>query len=351
MLMAEHYSRQTCWNSHELLMSIPIGYGEGARENDVLAEILPSIRSLPMSLDPAAFSLVATLAEAGSLTAAARVLGCTQPALTKQLRRFEASLGVLLFQRSLRGVEPTAYGATLLPRARIVRDQIRQATEEIAQLRGLREGRIMVAASHLATIVLLPEVMRSFRARWPDVVVHVVAPAFPDRFVGLREGTPDLAVINLPGGLGPEFQVTPLISSTVVAIVRRGHPLAQAESLAALAQAEWVMPNASGSSARMVRTAFQRARLPVPRCPVYCETLTGLVRLVSGSDLVGVLPAEVFEALPAGSGLVRLPLEISPRSGSLSLIRWADARPTPAAADLAALFVSVARRFTRQRAR
>ena len=304
-----------------------------------------------LKFDPAALSLIATIADAGSLTAAARALGCTQPALTKQLRRVEQMLGVALFERSLRGMQPTDYGLALLPRARIVRAQVSQGIEEIAQLRGRREGQIRIALSHLATIALLPEVMPAFRARWPEVVLRIAPPAFPDRFVGLREGAPDMAVITLPPTpLGPEYLVRPLCATRVVAVVRPAHPCAGARSLAALADADWVMPNPLSSTAQTVLSAFGRARLPPPRCLVSCETLTGLEVLVASTVLVGAMPLEVFEANADATGLVRLPFEISLRGSSLALIRWADARPTPAAADLAEMFVAAARRFARQRA-
>ena len=303
-----------------------------------------------MSIDPSALSLIATIAEAGSLTAAARELALSQPALTKQLRKIEQALGVTLFERGMRGVQPTEYGLALLPRARIVRAQAAQAAEEMSQMRGRREGRISIALSHLATIALLPEVLPPFRSAWPQVVLRIEPPAFPNRFVGLREGAPDLAVVTLPPTpLGAEYLVRPLCATSVVAVVRAGHPLAHARSLSALADSEWVMPNPHSSTFRTVVAAFERLRLPPPRCPVTCETLTGLEVLVGASDLVGAVPLEVYEAKAKATGLLRLPFDIGLRGSSLALIRWADARPTPAAADLAELFVRSARSFARAR--
>jgi hypothetical protein len=67
------------------------------------------------------------------------------------------------------------------------------------------------------------------------------------------------------------------------------------------------------------------------------------------NDLVGAVPLEVYEAKAKATGLLRLPFEIGARGSSLALIRWADARPTPAAADLIELFVASARAFARVR--
>lgn len=295
-------------------------------------------------LDANGLALAAAIARAGSLTAAARGLGITQSALTRQLQKLERQLGVALFVRDMRGVRPTPYGDALLPRARTVEAQLRQAVEAIDQLRGTREGHVTVALSHLATLVLLPEVMRRFRARWPAVQVRITAPPFPDRMAGLREGAPDFAVAPRPAGPLPrEFATVPLGTSTVVAIARADHPLARARSLRELADAEWVLPSVHSTSAHALQAAFARARLPAPRVAVACETLTGLEMLVGGSSLLGLVPLEVQRRRASATGLRELPLETRIEGPSLALIRWKDAQPTPAAAALAELFVQVAR--------
>jgi DNA-binding transcriptional LysR family regulator len=62
---------------------------------------------------------IATI-EAGSLRAAARSVGVSQPAMTKSLRQLENELGVQLLQRSSRGISPTRSGRAFLTRARVV---------------------------------------------------------------------------------------------------------------------------------------------------------------------------------------------------------------------------------------
>jgi DNA-binding transcriptional LysR family regulator len=304
-------------------------------------------------IDANGLALAAAIARAGSLTAAARGLGVTQSALTKQLQRIERRLGVALFVRDMRGVRPTEYGESLLPRARTVQAQLRQAVEALDQMRGRREGQVTVALTHLATLTLLPDVMRRFRADWPDVQVRIAPPPFVAQFAGLREGAPDFAVAPRPARpLGREFATVPLFTSTVVAIARAGHPLSRARTLRELVDADWVLPSLQSTSAHALARAFARARLPGPRVAVACETLTGLELLVGASDLLGLVPLEVHRLRASATGLRELPLELRIDGPSLALIRWKDAQPTPAAAALAALFVTVAResRATRRAA-
>jgi len=295
------------------------------------------------TLDANGLILIHAIASAGSLTRAAQNLGMVQPALTKKLQRIESQLGVNLFTRDRRGVRLTPYGETLLPHANTLVAQLRQATEAVGQMRGLRQGIVSVALSHLATITLLAEVYRRFQALWPDIQLRIAPPAFPDRFAGLREGAPDFAVVPRPSQrLGNEFISTPLHTTTVVAIVRADHPLVHARSLAELVDAQWVLPNLSSTSAQALARVFSVARLKEPRIAAICETLTGLEILVSNSDLIGTVPTEVHLLRANASGLRALPLDTLIEGPSLALIRWREAQPTPAAAALEQIFIEVA---------
>jgi DNA-binding transcriptional LysR family regulator len=218
------------------------------------------------------------------------------------------------------------------------------------QRRGQREGRLVVALSHFATIALLPQVIGGFRQRWPAVQLHIVPPTF--QLGGLREGAPDFAVMSLPGqALGKEFTARALYATTVAIVARREHPLAGARQLSALAQADWALPSLESSVTRGLTRAFRQAGLGAVRCAMTCQTLTGLETLVNATDLVAAMPVEVFEARRAASGLQRLPVQEAVEGPRVAVLRWADARPTPASADLEEAFVEAAHRMARQQHR
>ncbi|NML46122.1 LysR family transcriptional regulator [Ramlibacter sp. G-1-2-2] len=300
----------------------------------------------PLPPDPAALVLLAEIADAGSVTEAARRLGVSQPAVSKQLRRLEQALGVTLFERGLRGIQPTEYGHALLPRARAIRTQARQAGEEVQQRRGLREGKLEIALSHFATIALLPRVMPAFRERWPGVQLSIVPPTF--QLGGLREGRPDFAVMSMPAErLGAEYSARPLYATTVAVVLRPGHPLAGAKSLAELREAQWLLPSLESSVTRGLVRAFRQARIGTPQCAMTCQTLTGLETIATHTDLVAAMPLEVHEARASSTGLKRLPLAEPIEGPRVAILRWADAKPTPASADLEEAFVQAAHQMAR----
>ncbi|MSQ57793.1 MAG: LysR family transcriptional regulator [Limnohabitans sp.] len=297
--------------------------------------------------NPDSLLLLATIADCGSLTAAARERRTTQPALSKQLKRLENQLGVPLFERSLRGVTPNAYGQALLPRARAIQNQVMQAAQEVAQLRGSLEGHVVIALSHFATLALLPLVITPFRNRWPDVQISIMPPTF--QLGSLREGKPHFAVVSLPvERLGSEFTTRPIYSTNLVVVTRKGHPLAEATQLSQLVDSQWVLPSMESSMALGLARAFKRKKLPAPICKVTSETLTGFETLVLNTDLIGAMPLEVFRARSISNGLTLVPINPVIEGPHVAIVRWSDAHPTPAAEELEEIFVHVAHQLAKR---
>lgn len=72
--------------------------------------------------------------EHGSFSAAARMLGVSQPAVTMQVQALESDVGATLLDRKYRGVELTEAGKTLLPHARAVIDELEEARDQLGNL-------------------------------------------------------------------------------------------------------------------------------------------------------------------------------------------------------------------------
>jgi DNA-binding transcriptional LysR family regulator len=114
-------------------------------------------------------------AEEGSLSAAARRLGLTQPTLGRQVAGLEEELGVLLFERAGNALTLTQAGTELLAPARAMGDAAdRMAIAATGQAQAV-DGLVRITASDLFSTYLLPPVLRKLRARAPKLEIEVIA--------------------------------------------------------------------------------------------------------------------------------------------------------------------------------
>lgn len=110
------------------------------------------------------------VARLGSFTVAARTLGWTQSAVSRQISSLEAALGgAPLFDRLPRGVRLTEAGRVLVPHAESVIERLHGAGRELAALREAAGGRLRVGAFATADAALVPRAIAAFRARHPGV--------------------------------------------------------------------------------------------------------------------------------------------------------------------------------------
>ncbi len=123
-------------------------------------------------LDPSLLPTFMAVLDAGRISAAAKVLHLSQPAVTAQIRRLEESLGVALFVRSAQGVVPTAAGDRLAVHARAIAREIEDAVASVA-VQDEPIGELVLAASTTIAAYVLPSMLAAFRASHPGVIVRL----------------------------------------------------------------------------------------------------------------------------------------------------------------------------------
>ena len=111
----------------------------------------------------------------GSLMAAARLLATSQPTVGRHIGELEAQLGVVLFERTGRGLVPTAHAHRLAEAARTMSG----AADQLARLASGAQveagGTVRISASQPVTCVLLPPVLLQMRRAFPDIQVELVS--------------------------------------------------------------------------------------------------------------------------------------------------------------------------------
>ena len=178
-----------------------------------------------MNLEIRHLKLVAAIAETGSVTRAGNCLHLTQSALSHQLRDAEEQLGVPLFERKNRKMTLTTAGERLLQSARTVLAELEGAQKEIQKRGGAGQGLIRLSTECYTVYHWLPERLKLFQQKFPEVEFQLVVEATDDPFGALLSGKLDLAIACTPIR-NRKIRYTPLFEDEMVVIVAPGHPLA-----------------------------------------------------------------------------------------------------------------------------
>lgn len=261
-------------------------------------------------------ALVAAVEE-GSLRAAARRLGVSQPALSKLIRELERELSTTLLVRSTSGVVVTAQGKVLYERAQAAERELGQAVDQIRQLEGDMTGALTIGAVPLAVMLLVPETLRTFGQAYPRIQLRIVEELYIAQLLRLRTGEVDVALGPMPEQLpAGELVAEPLMPISMCIVVRRGHPLARARRLAELADERWVYTGATPASG-YATLYFERHGLRPPPAGALVNSTLGLLSVIASGQAVGLLPwqiathpfaAQHLEVVPVAEGPLTLTL-------------------------------------------
>lgn len=130
-------------------------------------------------------------AETGSLSAAARKLGLTQPTLSRQVAAIEKQLGATLFERVGKSMVVTGAGLALLDHARVMGAAAEDLQVAATGQSQAVDGIVCVSASEVVAACLLPRVLYRLRQQAPGIVIDVVA---SDALSDLRRREADIAI-------------------------------------------------------------------------------------------------------------------------------------------------------------
>lgn len=114
-------------------------------------------------------------AESGSLSAAARTLGRSQPTVGRQIQALEEQLGVTLFQRAPRGLVLTEVGEKVLPFAQSLAEQAGRLSLAAESTSDKIEGTVRITASDIMATFVMPDVLRDLMHSEPQIQIEMVA--------------------------------------------------------------------------------------------------------------------------------------------------------------------------------
>jgi DNA-binding transcriptional LysR family regulator len=225
---------------------------------------------------------------------AAEAIYVTQPALSQQVARLEAELGIALLRRTSRGVELTPAGADLLARSESILAEVSRARAAMDEHAGVVRGTVRVAATP-ADALTLPEAIATFHRDHPGVRIALRHASTAEALELVRSGVVDLAVLSLAGDSGG-LDVTPLTDEPLRLITARDDPLAAGTArLEELSGRAFVLAEPGSALRETVMAACQEQGFsPVPLLEVGDPAT---VRHLAGAGLgVALVPASWLDA-------------------------------------------------------
>lgn len=284
------------------------------------------------------------MAATGSFSAAARELGCTQPAVSQQMKALESSAGTPLIVRTGREMRLTQAGEVLVRHATGILAGLTAAEEEIAAIAGLRAGRVRLVSFPSGSSTLVPTALAALRAAHPGTRVSLVEAEPPSSVVMLRDGECDVALAFRYGGSGAEWDdlvVRPLLVDRLVGLVPEGHRLANADTvaIAELAGETWIA-GCPRCRTQLVDACEESGF--TPRIDFETDDYPAVIGLVAAGLGVAVLPELAMESVRA-EGVRTLTVEPSVHREIVALTLPDLAKVPAVAATLAQLVLAAAR--------
>ncbi|RZE55631.1 LysR family transcriptional regulator [Streptomyces albidoflavus] len=241
------------------------------------------------------------VAATGSFSAAARELGCTQPAVSQQMKALESSAGTPLLIRTSREMRLTQAGEALTRHAAGILAGLTAAEEEVAAIAGLRAGRVRLVSFPSGSSSLVPAALAALRAAHPGTRVSLEEAEPPRSAELLRAGDCDIALaFRYAGATAPDewddLVVRPLLADRLVGLVPEGHRLADAASagIGELAADPWI---AGCPRCRRQLVEVCETEGFTPRIDFATDDYPAVLGLVAAGLGVAVLPALALESL------------------------------------------------------
>lgn len=249
-----------------------------------------------MNIDLRRLRYFVAVAEESSFNRAARRLHIAQPPLSTQIKQLEEELGVRLFERTNRGVRMTEAGELLLEEARRIFVQVDQTVRIVRRVGHGEVGRLTLGFVPSASNEVLPEILRAFRDRFPEVELFL-REMRPDRIVQrLHDKQVDVGFLYLPLE-DASLNIECISREPLVLALPEAHPLARRRKVELqdvseepfILPARYSMPGLYGQVTEACRRAGFAPRA-VQKDVWLMQTIVGLV---AGGIGVALVPASV----------------------------------------------------------
>jgi DNA-binding transcriptional LysR family regulator len=286
------------------------------------------------------------VAQSGSMLKAAETLAISQPVVSKVIADLEQVLGVRLFDRSRKGVEPTASGRALLNRGRAAFDELRQGVKEIAFLNDPTAGELRIGSGPAMAEGIVVAVIDRLSRQYPRVAFHVVTGDRLAIFHELRERRIELGFARISGfDLEKDLEQEVLFEEPLVVVAGMNNPWARRRKikLAELVNEPWTWPSPGNIVDSLVVAAFRASGLEAPRAAVHADSFNMRMKLAATGRFLAVVPASMLRFPAKDAAIKPLPVELPTAHRQIGIVTLKNRTLSP----LAQFFIKFAREVAR----
>lgn len=276
--------------------------------------------------------LLDALGRSGVLRRAAAELNMTQPTATQLLQQLEESLGVTLFNRQSRGMEPTVFGEVMIRHARSIVGDLASAREELSGLSEGALGKVSLGAVSGSVPSLVGPAIARLKTEAPRLKVAVLIESSDVLLRSLLQGELEVVLGRIVAGFNIEdFRLELLREEPMCIVANAEHPLARREGLdmADLMGETWILQPAGGAVRRSMEFVWQDLGLTI--LPDILETSSILLTtaLLRHTSMISVVPVDVAEHY-ASVGIAVLPVNTRVKMERLAIMTRRNAALSPA---------------------
>ena len=209
--------------------------------------------------------------QSGSMAKAAGQLGVSQPAVSEVIADLERAVGVQLFDRSPRGVEPTIYGRAMLERARAAFDELKEGIRAIEHLADPTVGEVRIGCSESLVSAILAPVIPRFSQQYPRAQLSVKDVCTPTMDLAeLRERRLDVILarqVTPHASEDEDLNVEVLFHDEMVVAAGKQSPWARRRGIkfSELVNEPWILTAPGTWNYGAVAEAFRAHRLEMPK--------------------------------------------------------------------------------------
>ena len=289
--------------------------------------------------------LLIALDEQRNIHRASEELHMTQPAASKQLKELEEMLGVQLFERLPRGMEPTIYGETMIRHARMALNSLSLAHDDIVAVKSGLQGQVEIGTIMTPGLVLLPRVLTMVKGQAPRLRIGVRMEQSNVLLEQLERGRLDFMIGRIPERVSAAgLKYEELTDEPACVVVRVGHPLLAVDGLqlSDIADRPWILPPQGSILRSRCDLMFRRAGLTPPLNVIDTTALLVVTALLQQTDSLHVMPIAVARYYESQNVLSVLPIDLPCRMDAYGIVSLDGHLPSPGAELLLRALRSVA---------